>query len=118
MTQTSRVSLTIDLDRSGTQAGDAMLRWSDNSTPLGYHPIPVVSIKGADGPVLLLVGGTHGDEFEGPSAIMRVLNAINPTGLRGQIIAFPALNMPRPCRGVAGLAARWGKPEPRLPRGS
>lgn len=94
MTQTSRVSLTIDLDRSGTQAGDAMLRWSDNSTPLGYHPIPVVSIKGTDGPVLLLVGGTHGDEFEGPSAIMRVLNAINPAGLRGQIIAFPALNMP------------------------
>jgi predicted deacylase len=71
-----------------------MLRWSDNSNPLGYHPIPVMSLKGGAGPVLLLVGGTHGDEFEGPAAIMRMLHAVDPSSLRGQIIAFPALNMP------------------------
>ena len=94
MNTPSRLSLTIDLSRSGRQFGDAMLRWSDNSNPLGYHPIPVVSLKGSDGPVLLLLGGTHGDEFEGPSAIMRVLQAIDPSNLRGQVIAFPALNMP------------------------
>lgn len=90
----SRIALTIDLTRTGTQTGDAMLRWSDNRNPLGYHPVPVVSIKGADGPVLLLTGGTHGDEFEGPAAIMRVLQSVHPSALRGQIIAFPALNMP------------------------
>lgn len=94
MTTSSRLSLTIDLARGGRQVGDAMLRWSDNSNPLGYHPIPVVSIKGADGPVLLLVGGTHGDEFEGPSAIMRVLHSVDIGNLCGQIIAFPGLNMP------------------------
>lgn len=94
MKTSSRLSLTIDLARGGRQVGDAMLRWSDNSNPLGYHPIPVVSIKGADGPVLLLVGGTHGDEFEGPSAIMRVLHSVDIGNLCGQIIAFPGLNMP------------------------
>lgn len=94
MKTASRIALTIDLSHPGKQTGDAMLRWSDNTNPLGYHPIPVVSIKGQDGPVLLLTGGTHGDEFEGPSAIMRVLHSVKPSELRGQIIAFPALNMP------------------------
>jgi predicted deacylase len=94
MSPKSRISLTIDVSAPGRQVGDAMLRWSDNSNPLGYHPIPVVSVKGTDGPVLLLVGGTHGDEYEGPAAIMRVIHALDPSDLRGQIIAFPALNMP------------------------
>ena len=90
----NRIIMTIDLSQVGKQVGDAMLRWSDNSNPLGYHPIPVISIKGGDGPVLLLTGGTHGDEFEGPSAIMRVIQSVDPEALQGQIIAFPALNMP------------------------
>lgn len=94
MSNASRISLTIDLSQPGRHVGDAMLRWSDNANPLGYHPIPVVSVKGFDGPVLLLTGGTHGDEFEGPAAIMRVIGALDAARLRGQVIAFPALNMP------------------------
>jgi hypothetical protein len=95
MTKTpSRIALTTDLNAQGRQFGDAMLRWSDNSNPLGYHPIPVISIKGGTGPVLLLTGATHGDEFEGPSAIMRLVQGLDPADLRGQIIAIPALNMP------------------------
>ncbi|MGI9388442.1 MAG: succinylglutamate desuccinylase/aspartoacylase family protein [Boseongicola sp.] len=90
----SHVKLTTDLTTAGRQFGDAMLRWSDNNNPLGYHPIPVISLKGGDGPVLLLIGGTHGDEFEGPSAIMRLVNRLDPTTMRGQVIAIPALNAP------------------------
>ena len=90
----SRVTLTTDLQTRGRHFGDAMLRWSDNSNPLGYHPVPVISIKGAEGPVMLLTGATHGDEFEGPSAIMRLVHGLDPDQLRGQIIAIPALNMP------------------------
>jgi len=88
----SRVTLTTDLTTSGRHFGDAMLRWSDNSNPLGYHPIPVISLKGGDGPVLLLIGGTHGDEFEGPSAIMRLIYQVDPAKISGQVIAIPALN--------------------------
>ncbi len=90
----SRVTLTTDLNAAGRHFGDAMLRWSDNDNPLGYHPIPVISLKGDPGPVLLLIGGTHGDEFEGPSAIMRLVHQLDPAKLRGQIIAIPALNAP------------------------
>ncbi|KMK67784.1 succinylglutamate desuccinylase/aspartoacylase family protein [Puniceibacterium sp. IMCC21224] len=90
----SRVALTTDLGAQGRHFGDAMLRWSDNSVPLGYHPVPVISIRGGAGPVLLLTGGTHGDEFEGPSAILRLVHQLDPAQLSGQIIAIPALNAP------------------------
>jgi len=90
----SRITLTTELARPGRHFGDAMLRWSDNSNPLGYHPVPVISLKGGAGPTLLLTGATHGDEFEGPSAIMRLVHGIDPAQLQGQIIAIPALNMP------------------------
>ena len=50
----SRLTSRVDLDAPGKHVGDLMLRWSDNSNPLGYHPIPVISLKGGEGPVELL----------------------------------------------------------------
>nr|WP_306266455.1 succinylglutamate desuccinylase/aspartoacylase family protein [Pararhizobium sp. IMCC3301] len=90
----SRLRLTIDLDLPGRVIGDLMLRWSDNTNPLGYHPVPVISIKGGVGPVVLIIGGTHGDEFEGPAAIMRLARQLSPDALAGQVILVPALNAP------------------------
>lgn len=90
----SRLRLTIDLDEPGLNVGDLMLRWSDNTNPLGYHPIPIISIKGGDGPVVLIIGGTHGDEFEGPAAIMRLAQRLSPDALSGQVVLMPALNAP------------------------
>ncbi len=90
----SRLHLALDLTAPGRQVGDLMLRWSDNSNPLGYHPIPVISLKGDSGPVVLIIGGTHGDEFEGPAAIMRLSERLDPAALQGQVILIPALNAP------------------------
>ncbi len=90
----SRLQLGLDLDAAGKHVGDLMLRWSDNSNPLGYHPIPVISIKGQEGPTVLITGGNHGDEFEGPSAIMRLAQSLKSEMLKGQVILMPALNAP------------------------
>jgi predicted deacylase len=90
----SRIEASVDLSAPGRHTGDLMLKWSDNSCPLGHHPIPVISIKGGDGPVVLITGGTHGDEFEGPAAIMRLAARLTPADLLGQIILMPALNAP------------------------
>ncbi|WP_336509509.1 succinylglutamate desuccinylase/aspartoacylase family protein [Ruegeria lacuscaerulensis] len=84
--------MTIDLDLPGRQAGDVMLKWSDNDVPLGYYPIPIVSLRGSDGPTVLILGGTHGDEFEGPAAILRLSERLDPTQVQGQLILMPALN--------------------------
>ncbi|MEM1429949.1 MAG: succinylglutamate desuccinylase/aspartoacylase family protein [Pseudomonadota bacterium] len=93
-TRPTALRITTDLNSPGRHFGDAMLRWSDNTNPLGYHPIPVVSLNGGTGPTLLLVGGTHGDEFEGPAAIMRLIQKLDPQDLSGRIIALPAFHAP------------------------
>lgn len=90
----SRLTLRLDLDAPGRHVGDLMLRWSDTAVPLGYHPIPVISIRGGPGPRVLITGGTHGDEFEGPAAMMRLAQALSPEDLSGQVILIPALNAP------------------------
>ncbi len=90
----SRLTLSIDLDAPGKHVGDVMLRWSDNANPLGYHPIPIISLKGGAGPTVLITGGNHGDEFEGPAAMMRLANRLDPGALTGQVVLLPALNAP------------------------
>ena len=87
----TRVKINIDLNLAGHQFGELMLPWSDNSIPLGYHPTPLINIKNGDGKKILIIGGTHGDEFEGPSAIMRIARALELDKMNGHIILIPAL---------------------------
>ena len=92
--QTSRIHCTVDLDRDGKQIGDLRLRPSDNVQPLGYWPIPIAVIANGKGPTVLLSGGVHGDEFEGPIALMKLMHRLDPADIRGRIIILPALNAP------------------------
>ena len=93
-TEKSRIGLTFDLAAPGRQNGDVMLRWSDNAMSLGYYPVPVISIQNGDGPTALILGGTHGDEFEGPAAIMRLAASLTQQEITGQLILIPGLNSP------------------------
>ena len=91
-TRPARIKSNIDLSKSGYQYGELMLPWSDNSVPLGYHPTPFISIKNGSGKKILIIGGNHGDEFEGPCAIMRLAQNIKYKELKGQVILIPALS--------------------------
>ena len=86
---TSRIRSSIDLKKKGHQFGELMIPWSDNAVPLGYHPIPIINIKTGHGKNILIVGGNHGDEFEGPSAIMRVSQKFSINKVNGQIFFIP-----------------------------
>lgn len=90
----SRIQISIDLDRQGRQVGDLLLKWSDNRQPLGHYPIPIICLAGGEGPTLLLTGGVHGDEFEGPVALMRLLQNLSAEQLLGRVIILPAVNAP------------------------
>jgi predicted deacylase len=60
--------------------------------PLG---IPVTVVNGTDdGPVLWVDGGIHGDEPEGPLAIVKVLAALQPAELKGAFVGCMAMNPP------------------------
>ena len=90
----TRIKISIDLDLPGRQIGDLQIKWSDNQCPLGYYPVPIACIAGGNGPTVLLSAGVHGDEFEGPAVLMRLLQDIAPADINGRIIILPALNTP------------------------
>lgn len=47
---------------------------------------------GGPGPVLLLNGATHGDEYEGPTLLRQWAETWRPTQLRGTVVMVPVLN--------------------------
>ena len=47
-----------------------------------------------DGPILLLTGGVHGDEFEGPQTIVNLFHEIEPENLSGSLIGLVIANEP------------------------
>lgn len=84
----------LDLVSPGKRTGDLRLKHSDNQIALGYIPIPAGVIVNGDGPTVLLTGGVHGDEFEGPIALIKLLRDVNVQDIQGRIIVIPALNSP------------------------
>jgi predicted deacylase len=88
----SRVQISIDLNQSGRQTGDLKLKWSDNRQPIGYYPVPIICLSNGEGPTILLTGGVHGDEFEGPAALMRLVQSLKVADINGRIIIIPTLN--------------------------
>ena len=90
----SRIEVDICLQSPGKRAGDALMRWSDNVNPLGVYPVPIACIVGKPGPTALLVAGIHGDEFEGPVALSRLIEGITPDQITGRLIILPSFNCP------------------------
>ncbi|MBE2276163.1 MAG: succinylglutamate desuccinylase/aspartoacylase family protein [Rhodobacteraceae bacterium] len=90
----SRLTVEIDLTHPGRRSGSFGLVWSDNTNPLGVWPIPAMVIVGSPGPTVLLIGGVHGDEYEGPAALARLYQALAPEEVTGRLIFLPALNLP------------------------
>ncbi len=49
--------------------------------------LPVTVVAGAeDGPVLLLIAGEHGNEYESILALQEVLRALDPAALKGKVV--------------------------------
>ncbi len=48
--------------------------------------------RGGPGPVLLVNGATHGDEYEGPTLLQQWVQRWKPRALRGTVVFVPVLN--------------------------
>jgi predicted deacylase len=47
------------------------------------------------GPTILAIGGTHGDEYEGPVGLKNLIQELDPASLmKGRLIVVPVLNVP------------------------
>lgn len=96
----SLITSDIDFDRDGLQHGHLRVPHSHDRSAYGHIPIPISVAKRGHGPTALLIGGVHGDEYEAPIALMRIMRKLSPDRLTGRIIAIPALNLPAYLRGT------------------
>ena len=90
----SPVSTTVDFEQEGVQHGFLRLPHSRDDSAWGSISIPVTTIKGGEGPTVLLTGANHGDEYEGPAALFELAQSLDPSEVNGRIIIVPALNYP------------------------
>ena len=57
--------------------------------------IRVLFVRGTQaGPVLLVNGGTHGDEYEGPATVQELFHELSPADIQGTWLGVPVLNEP------------------------
>ena len=85
----TRLSTRIDLDAEGKQGDYLRLPYSVNRSAYGWLPVPLVSIRNGSGPRVLLMGGVHGDEFEGQLTLTRLIQTLTPEDVSGQLIILP-----------------------------
>ncbi len=88
---------TVEFDREGVHHGYLRVPYSHDRSAYGHIPIPLTVAGRGAGPTVLLTGGVHGDEYEGPIALMRLMRLMRDVPLdrlSGRIIIVPALNFP------------------------
>jgi N-alpha-acetyl-L-2,4-diaminobutyrate deacetylase len=88
------ISATVDFDRDGVQHGFLRLPYSRDDSAWGAIMIPITVAKNGKGPTALLTGANHGDEYEGPVALMNLASAIDSAQLSGRVIIVPVMNFP------------------------
>lgn len=84
----------IDWDADGKQVGALFLPHSPDDDAWGVIPFPAASIRNGDGPVVVVSGAVHGDEYEGPIVINELLRHIQKDDVQGQLILLPSFNAP------------------------
>jgi predicted deacylase len=89
----STAFLTVDLDKAGRQVGFLMIPHSPHEDAWGVTRVPVAVIANGTGPTVILEGGNHGDEYEGPIAIGELIRELDPAEVQGRLILMPANNV-------------------------
>jgi predicted deacylase len=84
---------TVDFDRAGRQVGFVMIPHSPDDDAWGVTRVPIAVIANGTGPTVILEGGNHGDEYEGPIVICELIRDLDPGEIQGRLILMPANNV-------------------------
>lgn len=98
------IPVTVDFDKPGKQIGAFHVPLSSHDDAWGVVPVPVAVISNGEGPTVILEGGNHGDEYEGPITLGELIRDLDPSEVSGRLILIPAINQP------AAVAARRVSP--------
>lgn len=91
------ISTEIDLNRPGKQHGFLQAPYSHNLGGWANLMIPVTVVARGKGPTVLVLGGNHGDEYQGQIAAMKLARALTPEMVSGRVVIIPSLNFPAAC---------------------
>jgi len=84
---------TVELDKPGRQVGFIMIPHSPDDDAWGVTRVPLAVVGNGRGPTVILEGGNHGDEYEGPIAICELIRELDPAEVAGRLIMLPAANV-------------------------
>jgi predicted deacylase len=109
----------VDFSKAGKQQGFLQVPYSHNLGGWANVMIPITTVAGGRGPTALILGGNHGDEYQGQIAGMRLARELTPDMISGRVIIIPSLNLPAaraatrlsPLDGMNMNRAFPGKPE-------
>jgi N2-acetyl-L-2,4-diaminobutanoate deacetylase len=90
----SPIRPSVDYNQDGVQHGFLRLPYSRDDSAWGAVMIPITVIRNGEGPTALLTGGNHGDEYEGPIALLKLARTLEPGQVSGRVIIVPAMNYP------------------------
>ena len=114
-TARTRVFTDLDYEAPGKRHGLLRVPQVRDDSGWGVVQIPLCVIRNGRGPTLLLTGGTHGDEYEGPIALMDLARALDAAELNGRLIIIPALHFPAAKAGRRTSPVDGTKSMPRPP---
>ena len=70
-----------------------MIPHSPHDDAWGVTRVPIAVIANGSGPTVILEGGNHGDEYEGPIVISELIRDLDPSEVEGRFILMPAVNV-------------------------
>ncbi len=88
------IHTSIDFTLPGKQQGFLQVPYSHNLGGWANVMIPITTVASGDGPSVLVLGGNHGDEYQGQIAGMKLSRKITPEMVTGRLIIIPSLNFP------------------------
>ncbi len=84
----------LDLNAPGRQIGSIRVEHSVHRSAYGAIALPFAVFANGQGPTILLMAGSHGDEYEGQLALTRLIRTLDVTRIQGRILVLPAANLP------------------------
>lgn len=88
------IHTSISFDRPGQQQGFLQVPYSHNLGGWANVMVPITVVAQGRGPTVLVLGGNHGDEYQGQIAAMKLARELTPEMVTGRIILIPSLNFP------------------------
>lgn len=82
----------LDFELEGAQAGHLRVRRQTDDSAYGWLMVPLLQVKRGSGPVVLLLAGVHGDEYEGQIVARDLFRCSDDTLRNGTVLIVPTCN--------------------------